>query len=177
MSCWSLCQSNNQCTWFSYENVGNNYCYLFETCKKIEENKNFISSESNCQYCKGLLLFQRFRLQSKTDDVFFLIDWGRCRGDLPKIGDIVKLTNSATFLYYEFLKVGHLWYDEMNNTMLGKVYKVLERPKNTTVTLPSPNGEQNGKWYFPKSAVYCNRVALTINCPKIAPSEFSLNPH
>ena len=121
------------------------------------------------------LLFQRFRLQSKTDDVFFLIDWGRCRGDLPKIGDIVKLTDSATFLYYEFLKVGHLWYDEMNNTMLGKVYKVLERPKNTTVTLPSPDG--NGKWYFPKSTVYCNRVALALNCPKIAPSEFSLNPH
>ena len=49
VSCWSLCQSNDECTWFSYENVGND-CILFETCPEIEENQYFISSKKNCQY-------------------------------------------------------------------------------------------------------------------------------
>ena len=67
----------------------------------------------------------------------------------------MKLTDNLTFIQSEFSTVGYTWINEMND-MLGKVYEVLSRPSDDLVALPSLNGEQNGKWYFPKTAVLCN---------------------
>ena len=52
VSCLSWCQSTDQCSWFSYENIGN-ICILFETCPDFEKNQRFISGEKNCQYRHG----------------------------------------------------------------------------------------------------------------------------
>ena len=67
----------------------------------------------------------------------------------------MKLTDNLTFIQSEFSTVGYTWINEMND-MLGKVYEVLSRPSDVVVALPSLNGQQNGKWYFPKTVVSCN---------------------
>ena len=88
-------------------------------------------------------------------------NWSICQGILPKIGDYVQLTHSETVLKSELMDYGFDWQDEMK-AMLGKVYEVLSVPKEVLsgtmdriVALNSPNGEQNGKWFFPKIAVSC----------------------
>ena len=37
--------------------------------------------------------------------------------------------------------------------MLGKKFKVLEVLENDIIALPSPDGSQDGKYYFPKSVL------------------------
>lgn len=68
----------------------------------------------------------------------------------------MKLTQNLTFIQSEFDTVSYTWVVNEMNDMLGKIYEVLLRPSDDLVALPSLNGEQNGKWYFPKTAVSCN---------------------
>ena len=84
--------------------------------------------------------------------------WGICPFSLPKEGHFVKLTNSETVLKSELSKVGYRWENEMTD-MLGKVFEVLPGSNNDhrVVAFKSPNGEQNGKWYFPKIVVSCHQ--------------------
>ena len=84
--------------------------------------------------------------------------WSICHSIQPKVGDNVKLTDSETVLKSELSKVGYGWEDEMK-FMLGKVYEVLLGTNDIVVALNSPNGEQNGKWFFPKTAIYCHSEA------------------
>ena len=95
---------------------------------------------------------------------FPIFDWSICHGILLKVGDNVKLTDSESVLKSELSKVGYGWEEEMKD-MLGKVYEVLSGTNDIVVALNSPNGEQNGKWYFPKSAVSCNSEAGTRRYP------------
>ena len=44
------------------------------------------------------------------------------------------------------------WRDKMYD-MLGMKYTVLGIYENNVLALPSPDGSQNGKWYFSKSVV------------------------
>ena len=45
-------------------------------------------------------------------------------------------------------------------SMLGKKLKVLAVLENGIIALPSPDGSQNGKWYFLKSVIHkSGRVA------------------
>ena len=37
--------------------------------------------------------------------------------------------------------------------MLGKKFKVLEVLDNDIIAIPSPDGSQDGKYYFPKSVL------------------------
>ena len=67
----------------------------------------------------------------------------------------MKLTDNLTFIQSEFSSIKKNWVNDMSD-MLGKVYEVLSRPSDAIVALPSINGEQNGKWYFPKNAISCN---------------------
>ena len=53
------------------------------------------------------------------------------------------------------LKKHYIWSDRMID-MLGKQYPVLEVVSGNglhMIGLPSPDGPQNGKWYFPESVV------------------------
>ena len=48
-TCWSICKSNNRCTWFSINPAGTGpVCQLFETCTEIESNSIFVSSQLDC---------------------------------------------------------------------------------------------------------------------------------
>ena len=76
----------------------------------------------------------------------------------------MKLTDNLTFIQSEFSTVGYTWINEMND-MLGKVYEVLSGTNDIVVALNSPNGEQNGKCYFPKSAFSCISEAGTRRYP------------
>ena len=65
-------------------------------------------------------------------------------------GDIVFLTTSEFAVKQEFAKVNYIWNDQMKG-MLGKRFPILEILEDgDIIALPSPDGSQNGKWYFPK---------------------------
>ena len=55
-------------------------------------------------------------------------------------------------------------------SMLGKKLKVVAVLENGVIALPSPDGSQNGRWYFMKSVVHkpgtqirCERILVTEN--------------
>ena len=55
-------------------------------------------------------------------------------------------------------------------SMLGKKLKVVAVLENGIIALPSPDGSQNGRWYFMKSVVHkpgtqirCERILVTEN--------------
>ena len=77
------------------------------------------------------------------------------------VGDIVTLSTSASDVRNSFnnlwtilssRRTGLGWNNLMYN-MLGKKYSVLGIYANNVIALPSPDGSQNGKWYFSKSVV------------------------
>ena len=77
------------------------------------------------------------------------------------VGDIVTLSTSASAVRNSFnnlwtilssRRTGLGWNNLMYN-MLGKKYSVLGIYANNVLALPSPDGSQNGKWYFSKSVV------------------------
>ena len=73
-------------------------------------------------------------------------------GNSIERGDLVILNDNEAFVKSEFSKSFFVWDDKMK-FMLGKSYNVLEIFDSKTVALPSPDGSQNGLWYFPKTVV------------------------
>ena len=68
-------------------------------------------------------------------------------------GDMVILSDDELFVKSEFyLLENDIWVDRMWS-MLGKKFPILEVWDSKTIALPSPDGSQDGKWYFPKSLV------------------------
>ena len=82
-----------------------------------------------------------------------------------KVGDVVILSNSEIKVRRSFEDTKYIpgtryylvWNDEMRS-MLGKKWDVLEVFNNGIIGLPSPDGSQEGKWYFP------DRVVVKISC-------------
>ena len=62
------------------------------------------------------------------------------------------LVNDEEFVKSEFNRSDFIWDDQMR-LMLGKTFRILEITDHRTVALPSPDGSQGGKWYFPKSVI------------------------
>ena len=67
-------------------------------------------------------------------------------------GDKVILSSSETKVKEGFEKTNFVWNDKMRN-MLGKKFKVLEVLENDIIAIPSPDGSQDGKYYFPMSVL------------------------
>ena len=67
-------------------------------------------------------------------------------------GDKVILSSSESNIKEAFEKTNFVWNDKMQN-MLGKKFKVLEVLDNDIIAIPSPDGSQDGKYYFPKSVL------------------------
>jgi len=65
-----------------------------------------------------------------------------------QVGDFVKLSSNASAVREAFEAGGEAW-DERLGSMLGKAHRVLELPSPTVAGLPSPDGSQEGVWYFP----------------------------
>jgi len=82
-------------------------------------------------------------------------------------GSEVRLTDDWTFLQNEFAKINYRW-DEKMRGMLGKCFVTLTsqgiRGSRNIVGLPSPDGSQNGIWYFPLSV-------LSSKCETQSPTE------
>ena len=72
---------------------------------------------------------------------------------LLNIGDLVILSESESKVKESFYRTKYVWDDEMKY-MLGKEWRVLAVLKNDIIALPSPDGSQNGKWYFHRSVVH-----------------------
>jgi len=72
------------------------------------------------------------------------------------LGSEVRLTDNEQFLKSEFSKTKYGWADGMR-VMYGRCFKVITDTgfwkEKHMVGLPSPNGEQNGVWYFPLSVL------------------------
>ena len=49
IECWNLCQSTENCFWFSFSQLMET-CLLFNICPEIDENENFVTSEVDCTY-------------------------------------------------------------------------------------------------------------------------------
>ena len=49
IECWNLCQSTENCFWFSFSQLMET-CLLFNICPEIDENENFVTSEVECTY-------------------------------------------------------------------------------------------------------------------------------
>ena len=52
--CWSICKSTKGCNWFSFDTAVDQICILFETCREIESNPQFVSGQKECQYDQEL---------------------------------------------------------------------------------------------------------------------------
>ena len=85
------------------------------------------------------------------------VDWSTCNGFRLKVGDHVKLTESSTVLDADLIDAQYNWDNRMFD-MLGNIYEVRSvQNNNRVITIDSPNGEQNGEWFFPKiSFTYTN---------------------
>ena len=47
--CWSLCRNTGKCAWFSFSKELHD-CFLFETCPELKSEKDFITSQVECEY-------------------------------------------------------------------------------------------------------------------------------
>ena len=91
-----------------------------------------------------------------------------------KKDDLVILVNDEQFVKSEFNQSNFIWDDKMR-PMLGETFPILEVTDQKTVALPSPDGSQDGKWYFPKSVVtrlitpginYCSQLLKISEMPR-----------
>lgn len=77
-----------------------------------------------------------------------------------KVGDRVVLSSVTDMgdVKKSFLNTSHYIWDDRMIPMLGKQYPVLEVVSDENgipmLGLPSPDGSQNGKWYFPESVIH-----------------------
>ena len=92
-----------------------------------------------------IILCTSIHFQLPTQKIFIIIF-----PDLKK-DDLVILVNDERFVKSELIKSNFLWGDKMR-LMLGKTFPILETD-GRAVALPSPDGSQDDKWYFPKSVV------------------------
>ena len=82
----------------------------------------------------------------------------RCLGRTARLrlGQRVRLTRDAQHLARAFETVDYEW-SELMEGMLGQEYKVLQCPPQSRSTqvvgLPSPDGSQDGVWFFPVTAI------------------------
>ena len=72
-------------------------------------------------------------------------------------GDTVEISSSESKVKQSFEnkfagKTRYIWSDKMAG-MLGKQFPVLEVLEGNMIALPSPDGSQDGKWYFPLEIV------------------------
>merc|ERR1712079_758885 len=74
------------------------------------------------------------------------------KGEVLNTGDIVRMNSSSDAVRLCFRSCGYCWDKQMDG-MLGKEFPILEMTSKGIVALPSPDGSQNGKWYFPVSVV------------------------
>ena len=68
---------------------------------------------------------------------------------------MVILSDDEHFVKSEF-SLRHLNWDDGMRLMLGEKFPILaiiDYKNSSYVALPSPDGSQDGKWYFPKSLV------------------------
>ena len=63
---------------------------------------------------------------------------------------MVILSDDEHLVKSEFGLSNFIWDDQMR-LMLGKKFPIVAIHDPKTVALPSPDGSQAGKWYFPKS--------------------------
>ena len=73
-----------------------------------------------------------------------------------KIGDKVVLLNSESEVKKKLSESGYRWSDQMLGK-LGKEFTILgvwQYSNYDIIAIPSPDGSQNGMWYFPKSVLY-----------------------
>ena len=63
---------------------------------------------------------------------------------------MVILSDDEHLVKSEFNLSNFIWDDKMR-LMLGEKFHIVAIFDHKTVALPSPDGQQNGKWYFPKS--------------------------
>ena len=68
------------------------------------------------------------------------------------VGDVVRMSNFKSVVEKSFEGTPYAWSDQMRS-MLGKDFKVLEIREDGIIGLPSPNGQQNGKWFFHQRAL------------------------
>ena len=65
---------------------------------------------------------------------------------------MVVLSDNEHLVKSEFGLSNFIWDDKMR-LMLGEKFPIVAIFDPKTVALPSPDGSQDGKWYFPKSLV------------------------
>ena len=65
---------------------------------------------------------------------------------------MVILSDDEHLVKSEFGLSNFIWDDQMR-LMLGKKFPIVAIFDRKTVALPSPDGSQDGKWYFPNSLV------------------------
>ena len=83
-----------------------------------------------------------------NDNFLYFFDTG-----VLKIGDLVILSESESTVKESFDRTNYAWNDKMKN-MLGKEWRVLAVLQGGMIALPSPDGSQDGKWYFHRSVVH-----------------------
>merc|ERR1740121_1272451 len=73
-------------------------------------------------------------------------------GEELKSGDIVRMLPSEKAVKLSFETAHYIWHPLMRG-MLGREFPILEMTSRGIIALPSPDGSQNGMWYFPNSCV------------------------
>ena len=68
-----------------------------------------------------------------------------------EVGDVVRMSNFKSVVEKSFEGTSYAWNDQMKS-MLGKDFPILEVREDGIIGLPSPNGQQNGKWFFHRRA-------------------------
>ena len=63
---------------------------------------------------------------------------------------MVILSDDEDFVKSEFGLSNFIWNDDMK-LYLGKKFPIVAIRDHKTIALPTPDGRQDGKWYFPKS--------------------------
>lgn len=69
------------------------------------------------------------------------------------VGDVVVLSDSESEVKKSFNAINYDWSDRMRS-MLGKKHTVVAASNNGIIALRSPDGSQDGKWYFLESVVH-----------------------
>ena len=65
---------------------------------------------------------------------------------------MVILSDDEDFVKSEFGLSNFIWSDDMK-LILGEKFPIVAIRDHKTVVLPSPDGRQDGTWYFPKSLI------------------------
>ena len=87
----------------------------------------------------------------KKGSILYLFLYSNTSGGDLSVDDWVLLTDDETTMKKLLSEVNYGWDAEMKS-MLGEMYPILE-VRDKVVAVPSPNGEQNGKCFVPKTAV------------------------